>query len=49
MIAVVGSFSWVAVGMSAGIEGTARVVVTAETLMYLGHSALPTALRCLVD
>ena len=49
VIAMMGSFSWVAVGMSTGVEGAARVAITAEMLMYLGHSALPTALRCLVD
>ena len=49
VIATVGSFSWVIVGMSAGVEGAVCVAVTAETLMYLGHSALPTTLWCLVD
>jgi len=49
MIATVGSFSWVTVGASAGIEGAACVVVAAETLMYRDYSVLPTALWCLVD
>ena len=49
MIAVVGSFSWVVVGTSAGIKGVVCVTVTGETLMYLGHSALPATLWCLVD
>ena len=49
MIAVVGSFSWVAVGASTGVEGATCVAVVAETLMYQGRSALPTALWCLVD
>ena len=49
MIAVVGFFSWVVVGASVGVEGAARVAVVAETLMYQDHSALPTALWCLVD
>ena len=34
MIAMVGSFSHVAVGMSVGIEGVACIMVAAETLMY---------------
>ena len=34
MIAMVGSFSRVAVGTSAGVEGAACVVVATETLMY---------------
>ena len=49
MIATVGSFSWVTVGASTGVDGAACVAVAAETLMYLGHSALPVALWCLVD
>ena len=49
MIAVAGSFSWVAVGTSTSVEGAARIVVTAETLRYLGRSALHAALQCLVD
>ena len=44
-----GSFPRVAVGTSAGIEGAARVAVMTETLIYLGRSALPAALQCLVD
>ena len=31
MIATAGSFSWVAIGMSTGVEGAACVVVVAET------------------
>ena len=34
MIAMVGSFSWVTVGASTGIEGATCVVVATETLMY---------------
>jgi len=49
MIAVVGSFSWVAVGASVGVESDACVVVTAETLMYQDRSAPPATLWCLVD
>ena len=49
MIAAVGSFSWVAVGTSAGVEGAVCITVTTETLMYLGCSALSAALWCLVD
>ena len=49
MIAAAGSFPWVAVGAPAGVDGAACVVVAAETLMYLGHNALPAALWCLVD
>ena len=49
MIAVAGSFSRVTIGTSVGIEGAACVTVTAETLMYLDRSALPTALWRLVD
>ena len=49
VIAMVSSFSWVTVGTSVGVEGAACVTVTAETLMYLGHSVLPAALWCLVD
>ena len=49
MIAVAGSFPRVTVGTSAGIEGAARVTVMAKMLMYLGRSALPAALQCLVD
>ena len=49
LIAAMGSFSRVAVGTSAGIEGAVCVVVTVKTLMYLGHSTLPVALWCLVD
>ena len=49
MIAVVGSFSWVIVGASAGVDGAACVTVAAEMLMYLGHNVLPAALWCLVD
>ena len=49
MIAAVGSFPWVTIGAPAGIDGAVCVVVVAETLMYLGHNALPAALWCLVD
>ena len=49
MIAVAGSFPWVAVGATAGVDGAACVAVAAETLMYLGCSALPATLWCLVD
>ena len=49
MIATVGSFSWVTIGASTGVDGVACVVVAAETLMYLGRSALLGALWCLVD
>ena len=49
MIAVAGSFPWVAVGAPAGIDGAACVVIAAETLMYLGHNVPPAALWCLVD
>ena len=44
-----GSFSQIAIGTSAGIEGATCVVVAAKTLMYQDRSALPTALWCLVD
>ena len=49
MIAAAGSFSWIVVGASTGIEGAACIVVAAETLMYRDRNALPTALWCLVD
>jgi len=49
MIAVVGSFSRVAIGMSMGIEGDACVTVVAETLMYWDRGVQPAALWCLVD
>ena len=49
MIAVVGSFSWVTIGMSASIEGAACVTIVAETLMYQDRGTLPVALWCLVD
>ena len=49
MIAAAGSFSWVAVGTSTGIEVATCITVTAETLMYLGYSAQPVVLWCLVD
>jgi ketopantoate hydroxymethyltransferase len=49
MIATVGSFPWVAIGASAGVDGVACVAVVVETLMYRGRSALPSALWCLVD
>ena len=49
VIAASSSLSWVIIGMSAGIEGVACVMVVAETLMYQDHSALPAALRCLMD
>ena len=49
MIAAVGSFSWVTVGTSTGVEGAACIAVMTEMLMYLGRSALPAALWCLVD
>jgi len=49
MIAVVGSFSRVTVGTSAGIEGATCVAVVTEMLMYRDHGALLAALRCLVD
>ena len=49
MIAIAGSFPWVAVGVSAGIDGAACVAVVAETLMYWDRSALPSTLWCLVD
>ena len=49
MIAVVGSFPWVTVGVPTGVDGAACVVVAAETLMYLGCNALPAAMWCLVD
>ena len=49
VIATAGSFSWVAVGTSTGIEGTTCVAITDETLMYLCRSALPATMRCLVD
>ena len=49
MIAAMGSFPWVTVGGPTGVDGAACVAVVAETLMYLGHSALPAALWCLVD
>ena len=49
MIAVVGSFPWVAVGAPAGVDGAVCVAVAAEMLMYLGRSALLTTLWCLLD
>jgi len=49
MIAVAGSFSWVVVGASAGVEGVACIAVVAKTLMYWDGSVLPAALWCLVD
>ena len=41
---MVGSFPWVAVGMSVGVEGATRIVVVAKMLMYQDRSMLPTAL-----
>ena len=49
MIAVAGSFSWVAVGMSMGIEGATCVAVAAEALMHRDRGALLVALWCLMD
>jgi len=49
MIATVGSFSRVAVGMSMGVEGAACVAVAAETLVYQDRGTLPTTLSYLVD
>ena len=49
MIAAVGSFSWITVGASTGVEGAVCIAVAAETLMYRDRSALPAALWCLVD
>jgi len=44
-----GSFSWVAVGASAGVEGAACVAVAVEALIYWDRGTLPIALWCLVD
>ena len=49
MIAMVGSFSRVAAGASAGIEGAACIAVVAETLMHRDSSALSATRWCLVD
>ena len=49
VIATVSSFPRVAVGASTSVEGAACVAVVAETLMNRDCSALPAALRCLVD
>ena len=49
VIAVTGSFSWVTVGASTGIEGAACIAVAAEALMHQDHGALPATLWCLVD
>ena len=48
-IAMAGSFSWVTVGVSAGVEGAACIMVAAETLMHQDRGALPAALWFLVD
>ena len=44
-----GSFSWVTIGMSVGVESAACIAVMAETLMHRDRGALPAALCCLVD
>ena len=44
-----GSFSWVTIGTSAGVESATCVTVMAETLMHRDSGTLPTALWCLVD
>ena len=49
MIAAVGSFPWITLGAHTSIDGAACLTVATETLMYLGHNALPTTLWCLVD
>ena len=49
MIVVAGSFSWVAVGTSMGVDSAMCIAVVAKTLMYRDRGALPTALWCLVD
>ena len=49
MIATAGSFYWVIIGTSMGIEGVVCIVVAAETLMYQDRGMLPAGLRCLVD
>ena len=49
MIAVVGSFPWVAVGAPTGVDGAACITVVVETLMYLRRNALPATLWCPVD
>ena len=36
-------------GMPAGNEGVARVMVEAETFMHQGYGAWPAASLCLVD
>ena len=49
MISVVGSFSWVTVGASVGVDGATCIAVAAEALKHRDHDALPTALWYLVD
>ena len=49
MIAAVGSFSWITVGTSMGVESALCVVVAAETLMHQDRGALHAALWCLVE
>ena len=46
---MVGSFPWVAIGVSVGVDGVACIMVVAETLMHWDHNALPVALWRLVD
>ena len=49
MIAVMGSFPFVAVGAPAGVDGAAHVTVMAKTLMYRDSGALPVAWWRLVN
>ena len=49
MIAVMGSFPFVAVGAPTGVDGATHVTVVAETLMYRDSGALPVAWRRLVN
>ena len=46
---MVGSFSWVTVGASTGVEGAACIAVVAETLMHRDSGVLPITWRCLVN
>ena len=49
VVAVASLLPLIAAGTPTGIEGVARVMMEAETLMHRGHSARPAASLPLVD
>ena len=49
VVAASGSFSRVVVGVSAGVDGAACVVVVTEAFMHRDNSELPATWWCLVD